>query len=93
MTIKRWAAKKDANSADIVAALRKAGCQVAILDWPCDLVVKRADMFFLVEIDGVTKYRRRADKQLEFLATWNIPRVKTPEEALLAVGIQTWRDK
>ena len=39
MSIQRWAAKPDSNRAEIVAALRKAGCVVYDIRRPVDLLV------------------------------------------------------
>jgi len=52
-------------------------------DFP-DLVLRRArdGRIFLLEVDGITKYRKRSVKQIELLTEWGIPRVKTFEEAL-----------
>ena len=52
------------------------------LDLP-DLLVRRPDgALFLLEVDGITRYRRRKQAQLDFLRDWGVPRVKNLEEAL-----------
>jgi hypothetical protein len=82
-----WAGKRrDETEPDIVTALERAGAKVERLDRPCDLVVRYRDVLYLIEVDGITKNRKRDAGQVEFLAEWDVPRVKTPEEALRVVG-------
>ena len=87
----RYAAKRDANEAEIVEALRKAGCTVEIVDQPCDLLVGRARLNYMLEVkDGAKALsaRRLTDKERKFHATWTgqIAIVESAEEALRAVG-------
>lgn len=80
----------DANQGEIVRALRKAGCSVQSLagvgDGVPDLLVARAGKLFLLEVKmagkGLTK------DQEEWVAGWwsAVHIVRTPEEALRAVG-------
>ena len=82
MTMPRYAKRRDETEPAIVKDLRKCGFQVRQQDFP-DLVVRRPDgRIFLLEVDGITKNRKRKPKQLEFLREWAIPLVKTTEEAL-----------
>lgn len=89
MTIKRWATKRDETEPPIVTALRQVGAQVEHLDHPCDLVVRFRGRVFLLEVDGITRNRRRKEKQLKFLREWEVPLVKIPEQALKAIGATT----
>lgn len=88
----RRAAKRDANEPEIVDALRKAGCDVARLDTPVDLVVGRAGVNYLLEVkDGskIPSERRLTPGQERFFDTWRgqVAKVETLEEALAAVGL------
>jgi hypothetical protein len=82
-----WAGKRrDENEPDIVDALEAAGAKVERLDRPCDLLVRFRGTVRVIEVDGITERRRRADEQLRFLHEWQVPLVKTPEDALRAIG-------
>jgi hypothetical protein len=82
-----WAGKRrDETEPDIVAALEKAGAKVCRLDRPCDLVVRFRGELYLLEVDGITEYRKRDKEQAAFLEEWQVPKVKTPEQALRAIG-------
>lgn len=87
----RWARRADANQPEIVAALRKVGCKVALTftagqGFP-DLVVDFNGRTVLLEIKDPTK--PKSDRQLtpaqkDFHAAWTGPIfvVETPEEAV-----------
>lgn len=82
-----WVGKRrDATEVEIVYALKVAGAKVERLDRPVDLLVRYGDRVFLLECDGITKNRKREQKQLDFIALWDVPRVTTPEQALKAIG-------
>lgn len=82
-----WAGKRrDETEKNIVEALEAVGAKVERLDRPCDLIVRFRDVLYLLEVDGITEYRKRDKDQLEFLAEWNVPRVKTALQALEAIG-------
>ena len=85
----RYAKRRDETEPDLVKALRKCGYLVERRDFP-DLNVREPSwapaMAALLEVDGITKNRKRSSKQLEFLRDWNIPVVKTLEDALTALG-------
>lgn len=82
----RRAARRDVTEFEIVKALRAVGARVVRMNQPCDLLVNFRDVLYLLEIDGITQYRKRAAAQSSFLAEWGVPRVKTPEQALKAIG-------
>lgn len=96
----RRAAKKDANHAEIVSALRAAGCGVcdlaAVGGGVPDLVVCAPTHPFktsLIEIKDGSKppsARQLTPDQVKFHAAWrgDIAIVTTVAEALAAVGIQ-----
>lgn len=86
----------DANQADIVDALRDAGCSVVVLSavgggvW--DIVVGRAGINYLLEIKDGSKppsQRKRTPAQVRLHAEWRGQQAvcKTVEEAFIAVGI------
>ena len=83
----RYAARRDETERPIVDGLRKLGFLVQQQDLP-DLLVrnKRSLAYHLLEIDGITKNRKRKPKQLTWLETWGVPRVKSLDEALKALG-------
>jgi len=86
LSIYRRAQRRDENEPEIVAALERVGAEVERMSQPCDLLVWFRRDHFPIEIDGVKKYRKRSQKQLETLERMGIPRVKNPEEALRAIG-------
>lgn len=92
----RWAAKRDEAEAPIIEALVKAGFRVYPLDFPCDLAVRKdgwsPGRFQLLEVKtgrgkslAIAKDKRQRE-QIEFLQLTRTPIVRTPEEALRAIG-------
>jgi hypothetical protein len=65
----RLAARKDEGQADLVADLRKLRFQVKVLNDTPDLIVRIpfSGHIILLEVDGVTKNRKRSGAQLDFL--------------------------
>lgn len=87
MTRPAWVGKRrDETEPAIVNALEAVGAEVERLDRPCDLAVWFRGRIQLMECDGITEYRKRDPDQLALLIRWQIPIVKTPEEALRALG-------
>ena len=86
----RHAARVDTNQAEIVDALRRAGCSVAVTSslghgFP-DLVVGRHDKNYLIEIKhGAGKL---TDDEREFHEIWrgSVTVVRSVDQALAAVG-------
>jgi Holliday junction resolvase len=75
VSIKRWAARTDANQADIVSAMRAAGASVWIIGMPVDLLVGAYGKTIPVEVKTMTgkKAPRAKDHtrlQVEFLESW-----------------------
>jgi hypothetical protein len=85
----RRAARIDANSTQVVTALRAAGAYVWIIGLPVDLLVGYKGHTFLVEIkDGPKK--RLTDLQEAFFAKWaggTLVRIDGPEAALRMIGV------
>lgn len=83
----RRAAKRDETEAPIVEGLRRLGFQVKILNDTPDLIVRNPwnGRITLLEVDGVTKHRKRSGAQLDFLHEWSITRVTKLDEALIAL--------
>lgn len=85
----RYAARVDANQAQIVSALRAAGAYVWIIGLPVDLLVGYNDQTFLVEIkDGPKK--RLTKLQQDFFENWSgstLARIDGPEAALRMIGV------
>ena len=87
----RWAAKTDANQAEIVAALRDAGASVLVLSRVgqgcADLAAGvRGETFFL---EVKTDAGKLTPREQEFMDEWrgHYAIVRTPEEALRAIGL------
>jgi hypothetical protein len=80
----RRAAKRDDSEPAIVDALHRAGCLVERLErW--DLLVSKAGRLFLLECKtGVGRATRRQERGS--LEGWPVVVVRTPIEALRAVG-------
>ncbi len=87
MSLNRYAKRRDETERPIIDALRGTGHRVRQYDFPDLLVQNRSTgRLYLLEIDGVTKYRKRSKAQRDFIDEWRIPVVKTESEALRAVG-------
>lgn len=80
--IPRYAKRRDETERPIIDGLRHEGFNVLQLDFP-DLLVRRPSdgRIFLLEVDGITRNRKRSTQQLKFLNTWQIPIVKNFDEA------------
>lgn len=94
----RRAAKTDDNQAEIVDALRRAGCSVvslaAVGDGVHDLLVGRAGENYLLEVKDGSKppsATKLTPDQQRFHAIWagQGEVVMSPDEALVAVGIKS----
>jgi hypothetical protein len=85
----RYAARVDANQAQIVSALRAAGAYVWIIGLPVDLLVGYNNHTYLVEIkDGPRK--RLTALQQDFFDNWTggtLARIDGPEAALRMIGV------
>lgn len=83
MSLPRYAKRRDGTERPIIDGLRAHGFKVLQTDFP-DLTVRRPidGMLFLIEIDGITKNRKRKQAQLDFIRDWHIPIVKNLDEAL-----------
>ena len=82
----------DANQAEIVAALRKAGCSVCDLHEVgkgCpDIVVGRGSANYLLEVKTIRG--RMTDDEADWHLMWlgQVDVVRSPEAALRAVGLE-----
>ena len=88
------AERRDANEADIIKALRDAGCEVWQLcaNEPCDLLVisryfRGPDLYMLEVKDGSKppSARKLTPKQVETHKRWPVHVVSTVAEALQVV--------
>jgi hypothetical protein len=92
MSLPRFAKRRDASELPIVQALTAVGALVARLDQPCDLLVQFRGIRYLLEVKTphtkAGRERARGDQQAqaERLRLWAIPLVRTPTEALRAIG-------
>ena len=95
MSSKRgFAQKVDANQASIVKALRAHDVYVCITGQPFDLCVARAGKWYWLEVkdgDKTHSQQQLTDAQINRIADLrnrgDVFLVRTPEEALAAVGI------
>ena len=91
----RYAARVDANQADIVKALRALGATVYVLKLPVDLLVGINGRTALVEVkDPNSAYGRRGlnPNQQAFATTWNggtLALVDSVEAAQRLIGVMT----
>lgn len=90
MSLKRFAARTDANHKPITAALLKAGVRVYPIGWPCDLLCihRESKLPVFLEIKS-TAQSKLTDAQLDLqarIAGGYFYRVETIEQALAAVG-------
>lgn len=82
-----YAQRTDSTQGDIVKALVKAGCAVFVIRQPCDLLVRRQGVLYLLDATGKTQYRKRSTSQLLKFSIWGVKLVKDASEALKAVGL------
>ena len=85
MSLWRRAKRRDETEPAIVKGLRQCGYQVLRQDFPDLLVRHPCGELFVLEVQGITKYRKRSEKQLQFLKDWQVPVVRNIEEAMASV--------
>ena len=87
----RWAAKVDANQAEIVAALRQVGASVLVLSRVgqgcADLAAGIRGMTYFLEVK--TDKGKLTPSEIDFMEMWrgHYAIVRTPDEALRAIGV------
>ncbi len=88
VSINRYATRRDANEQTIMDAIEKAGWHCWQLDYPVDLLCwKEGRGFVLMEVKtGKGKIRKEQEAQRNFVETTRTPVVRTPEDALRALG-------
>ena len=92
----RTAAKKDANEASIVKALRRAGAWVQQVGQPYDLLVHYRGVWHVLEIKDGQKppsAQLLSPQQLDTLASLRLSGVvlvRNEQEALAAIGAGEW---
>ena len=88
MSQNRYATKRDAAEAAIIEAVGKAGWHCWQLDYPVDLLLwKEGRGFVLMEVKtGKAKIRKGQVDQRNFVETTRTPLIRTPQEALKALG-------
>lgn len=92
MSANRYAARVDANQAEIVDALRKAGASVWIIGLPVDLLVGYAGTTALVECKSLTGKRnpqpsKHTQLQKDFMFSWNGGAVATVTDVRGALNV------
>jgi len=93
MSLNRYAVRRDSAEQPIIQALEAAGAEVWVLDYPVDLLVRFRDHWHLLEVKTgrgkllrIAKDKRRQAQQ-NFIASTGTPIVRTPVEALKAIGL------
>jgi hypothetical protein len=92
VSLNRYAVRRDKAEPAIIQALESAGAEVWPLDQPVDLLVRYRQQWHLLEVktprgkNGATPRDKRQQAQINFLASTGTPVVKTPAEALRAIG-------
>ena len=83
----RYAQRKDANQSEIVDALEQIGCDVWVLNQPCDLLVGFRGWNLCVEVKVDRRPSRITPAQKKWNGSWRGQRVTvtTPLEAVQAV--------
>lgn len=95
VSLNRYAKKRDSAEPGIIDALEKVNAEVWQLDEPADLLVKFRDLWHVLEVKtgrgkNLTVVKdKRQKRQQDFLLLTNTPVVRTPEEALRAIGAMT----
>jgi len=99
VSLNRYATRRDAAEPPIIDALEKAGFDVWPLDEPADLACRRPSwapgIFQLLEVKTgqgkklTVRHDKRQQRQQTFLEVTRTPIVRTPMEALKAVGAIT----
>jgi hypothetical protein len=92
MSLNRYAVRRDISEPPIIEALERAGAEVWPLDYPVDLLVRFRGHWHLLECKTgrgkkLTVARdKRQKEQIAFLESTQTPIVRTPMEALRAIG-------
>lgn len=82
MSLKRYAAKRDAAEKPIVEALRAVGAEVTLIsgDGAPDLLVRFRGNVVALEVKGTNGRQTKAQQESQW------PIVRTADEALTAIG-------
>jgi hypothetical protein len=92
VSLNRYAVRRDKAEPAIIQALEQVGAEVWPLDQPVDLLVRFRQQWHLLEVKtprgkkGVARIDKRQEAQINFLESTGTPVVKTPIEALKAIG-------
>lgn len=92
MTLNRYAVRRDIAEPPVIEARERVGAQVWPLDYPVDLLVRFRERWHLLEVKTgrgkkqAIKRDKRQVAQQNFIATTGTPIVRTPLEALRAIG-------
>ena len=88
--MKRYAARADANQAEIMRSLRAVGADVIYIGTPVDLLVGFRSENFLIEVKDSRKspsQRKLTQAQVDFINRWRgtVYVVTTAEEAIKVI--------
>jgi hypothetical protein len=81
--------RKDVVEDGIVKALEQAGCEVWVIERPCDLLTLFRGRWMPLECKTGPKLRKDQPEQTALLTRTQIPVVRTPMDALRAIGAVT----
>lgn len=86
----RWAAKRDGNERDIIDALEAAGCKVMQISGPGlpDLAVYVPSNGLVAFLEVKQRRGKLTKAQVKEFDGWPITIARTPEAALIAVGLR-----
>lgn len=86
MSLRPYRNRRDGNEAKLVAALRKAGCQVQLIDKPTDALAFYPGEVSLIEFK--TSKGRLTPSQASFSQTWPIIVIRTLEDVAVFLSQQ-----
>jgi hypothetical protein len=92
VTLNRYATRRDKAQPPIIKALESVGAEVWVIEHPVDLLVRFRQQWHLLEVKtpqgkkGTAKSDKRQQAQINFIESTKTPIVKTPLEALQAIG-------
>lgn len=92
MGLIRYAAKRDANEAEIVATLERMGCHVEQISGPGlpDLLVSRAGRWYVAEIKAPKGRKTKAQEKFSEAARAHVEILRSVEDAAEWVGAMPW---
>lgn len=90
--LNRYAAKRDANEAEIIEVLERMGCHVEQISGPGlpDLLVSRAGRWYVAEIKTANGRKTKAQNKFAEAAHAHVEVLRSVEHAVDWVGAMPW---